>query len=95
MGNPKPTFVARGARVVNAYRIGKADGDQQPPHLKIFLHDSKRAKWDAVGWRMGERIGDLKEGERVDIAFQCDVNEWNGEKRMQLEILDFRAMAEN
>ena len=93
-GNPKPTFVARGARVQNAFRMGKADGNAPPPHLKLALIDTRRAKWDAVGWRMGEKANALKAGDCIDLAFQLDVNEWNGERRMQLEIVDFRAASD-
>lgn len=90
MGNPKPTFVARGARVVNVYRMGKVEGDQSPPHLKLRLSDDRRVVWDAVAWRMGDRINELPAGATLDIAFQFDANEWNGEKRLQLELRDFK-----
>jgi len=89
MGNPKPTFVARGARLVNVYRMGKPEGDAQPPHLKLRLSDDRRVVWDAVAWRMGDRINELHEGAAIDVAFQFDANEWNGERRLQLEVKDF------
>jgi single-stranded-DNA-specific exonuclease len=94
MGNPKPVFVARGALVRNPRRVGRIEAGQAPPHLQCRLQDARRVVWDAVGWRMGERINELERisgsGGRVDVAFQLDVNEWNGERRMQWVIQDFR-----
>jgi single-stranded-DNA-specific exonuclease len=90
MGNPKPTFVARNAIVANARRIGKAEPNQPAPHLQLRLKDNRRVVWEAVSWRNGDRIGELQANEhKIDIAFQLDMNEWNGEKRLQLVVQDF------
>jgi len=90
-GNPKPAFVARSARVQRATRMGKAEGSALGPHLKLILIDRRGFKWDAVGWHMGEKAGALHEDDSIDLAFQLGVNEWNGKRQMQLEIMDFRA----
>ena len=89
MGNPRPVFVARGVTVQGARRVGRVEGDQAP-HLQLRLRDGRNATWDAIAWRMGERKADAAEGAKVDVAFHLDVNEWNGETRLQLVILDFR-----
>jgi single-stranded-DNA-specific exonuclease len=89
-GNPKPVFVIRGARVLRADRLGKAVGDQPSPHLRLRLSDSRRAVWDAVAWRMGDRVAELTDGVEIEAAVQFEVNEWNGERHMQLDIKDFR-----
>jgi single-stranded-DNA-specific exonuclease len=92
MGNPKPTFVARNAIVANARRIGKAGPNQAAPHLQLRLKDNRRVVWEAVSWRNGDRIGELQANEhKIDIAFQLEMNEWNGEKRLQLVVQDFVA----
>jgi single-stranded-DNA-specific exonuclease len=90
MGNPKPAFVVRGARVLRVDRMGKAEPGQAPPHLRLRLGDGRRAPWDAVAWRMGERASELRQGAEIDAVVQFDVNEWNGERRLQLEVKDFR-----
>jgi single-stranded-DNA-specific exonuclease len=90
MGNPKPTFVARNAIVANARRIGKAEPNQAAPHLQLRLKDNRRVVWEAVSWRNGDRISELQANEqKIDIAFQLEMNEWNGEKRLQLVVQDF------
>jgi single-stranded-DNA-specific exonuclease len=95
MANPRPAFAARGAVVQSIRRVGKTPGppDAPPapgPHLQLRLKDSRGATWDAIGWRMGERAAGLSSGAKIDLAFQIDVNEWNGEKKLQLVLQDFR-----
>ncbi|MCS7056881.1 MAG: single-stranded-DNA-specific exonuclease RecJ [Thermoflexales bacterium] len=90
-GNPKPTFVVRGARVSDLRRIGRAENGAAPPHLQLRVTDARRVIWDAIAWRMGDRIQELDVGASVDLVCQLDVNEWNGESRLRLEVLDFRA----
>ena len=90
MQNPRPLFVARGTVVQSVRRMGKAAGAEAGPHLRIFLRDMRWATWEAVGWRMGERMNECGVGAKIDVAFQLDVNEWNGERRLQLVLQDFR-----
>jgi single-stranded-DNA-specific exonuclease len=96
VGNHKPVFVARGVRVLQAQRLGKSEGNVPPPHLKLKVtdhsHAPSRLVWDAVAWRMGDRVGDVPEGACIDMAFECDMNEWNGQRRVQLELKDFRVL---
>ena len=67
MGNPQPVFAARGARLV------------QPPfllkekHLKLRVMQGGRA-FDALGWRMGERLAEFKAGDDLDLAFTIEQN---------------------
>ncbi len=90
-GNPRPVMVARAAKVFGVGRMGRGAEGEAPPHLKLRLHDKREAAWEAVGWRMGDRAGEAPAGTAIDLAFQLEVNEWNGEKRMQLVLQDFRA----
>jgi len=67
MGNPQPVFAARGARLV------------QPPfllkekHLKLRVMQGGRA-FDALGWRMGERLAEFQAGGALDLAFTVEQN---------------------
>lgn len=93
MSNPRPLFVARSALVQSAQRMGKTNGsaDTAAPHLKLRVRDVRGATWEAIGWRMGERIAECGAGAKIDIAFQFDVNEWNNERKLQLILQDFRS----
>ncbi len=90
MGNPRPVFVARGLVVRDVQRMGRAEDGHLPPHARLRLHDGRGATWTAVGWRMGERVDELANASRIDLAFQVNVNEWQGDKRLQLTIVDWR-----
>lgn len=67
MSNPQPVFTARGVRLA------------QPPfllkekHLKLRVMQGGRA-FDALGWRMGERLGSFQAGDSLDLAFTVEQN---------------------
>ena len=92
-GNPQPIFVARQIEVRSARRIGRVEEDaghegNAGPQLKLSLKDARGGNWDAIGWRMGERFDETPPGAKIDLAFHLDMNEWNGEKRLQLVLED-------
>ena len=91
MGNPRPVFVVRGVTVQSARRVGRVEGDLKPPHLQLRWWDGRHVTWDAIAWRTGDRLAETPAGATIDVAFQLDVNDWNGEKRLQLTVLDFRS----
>ena len=84
MGNPGPVLVSRGVRVVGAPRKIGTDG------LKVSLETS-RGPLDGVAWGMAARAGELRAGERVDVAYRIDVNEYQGARTLQAVVQDFRA----
>lgn len=90
LGNAKPAFIAKRVLVKHAERMGRSETGA-PPHLRMTLKAGD-AIWEAVGWRMGERITELADDVYGDLAFQFDENEWNGQSRIQLNVLDFRCM---
>jgi single-stranded-DNA-specific exonuclease len=82
MQNHRPIFVSRNVRVRNAR--GVKDG----AHLKLTLLDENGQLWDAIGFRLGDRLERLSS--RVDIAYTLEVNSWNGERRLQLNVKDIK-----
>ena len=84
VGNPGPVLVSRSVRVVGTPRKTGTDG------LKVSLETS-RGPLDGVAWGMAARAGELRAGERVDLAYRIDVNEYQGAKTLQAVVHDFRA----
>ena len=82
--NPTPVLLSREVDV----REVKAVGTDQK-HLKLGLRDRRGATWDAVMFR-GGHLRDEMPG-RVDVAYCLKANEWNGERRLQLEVQDLKA----
>jgi single-stranded-DNA-specific exonuclease len=81
MDNPQPVFLSRAVEVRGRRPIG-SDGK----HLKLVLVDGRGVAWDAIFFRQGALSPDIPR--RVDIAYRLGVNEWNHQKRLQLEIQD-------
>jgi single-stranded-DNA-specific exonuclease len=85
VGNQIPTLLSRDVRVVESHTVG--DGGK---HLKLKLRDGN-ITWHGIGFGMGERIAQLSH--RLDIVYQMSVNQWRGEKLLELEVLDFAPSA--
>jgi single-stranded-DNA-specific exonuclease len=81
-GNPTPLFVSRNLQLLSADTVGR-DGR----HLKFTLEGDGVSR-DAIAFRMGDRLGSL--GERVDVAYHLEVNEWGGTRNLQLNVQDIR-----
>ncbi|MEW6030433.1 MAG: single-stranded-DNA-specific exonuclease RecJ [Chloroflexota bacterium] len=81
-GNPSPVFVTRGIKVQSSRPVG-ADGR----HLKLALTDG-RITFDSIGFRLGHLQPDLPP--RVDVLFVLEVNEYNGNTRLQLNLKDIK-----
>ncbi len=87
--NPPPTLMAPGVRVRGVRTVG---GDK---HLRLVVEgETNGVVYDAIGFHQGEWAQRLGEGSRVDLAFQLEINEWNGNKRLQLNVQDLRVGGE-
>ena len=87
VGNPSPVFVARNVSV-NGYP--KIVGDS---HLKLNLTQDG-ASLPAIGFRMANRLNDVDVTRcNIDVAFQLQVDRFNGREYLQAKLLDLRASA--
>ena len=61
-------------------------------HLKLVLHATRYTlhDFDAIGFDLGYLDKELKINDTVDIVFTLDLNEFNGNKKLQLKLLDIR-----
>ncbi|HET7087273.1 MAG TPA: single-stranded-DNA-specific exonuclease RecJ [Anaerolineae bacterium] len=82
MQNPQPVFVSRDIRVrgVRALKDGA--------HLKLTLLDENGRNWDAIAFRMGDRLNYVTD--TIDVVYTVELNTWNGEQRLQLNIKDLQ-----
>jgi single-stranded-DNA-specific exonuclease len=85
--NPRPRFLAGGLEIVgDPRRIGK---DER--HLSFRVKQGSTSI-RAVAWGMGDRVEDLMSGDRkCCVAFTPRVNEWNGNRMIEMEVCDFQA----
>ena len=80
--NPPALLLLRNARIKARRRVGR-----EGSHLKLRLESGARSL-DAIAFRQGERARELPV--RVDLAFQLERNDWNGRRRLQLNVQDIR-----
>jgi single-stranded-DNA-specific exonuclease len=92
-GNPQPVLATTGLEIASPPRTVGQDGQ----HLKLSVRDpdatgpNARRVVDAIGFRLGAWGGQLPR--RIDLAYTVEVNEYNGEKRLQLNVKDIRQAA--
>ena len=85
MDNHQPVFVSKQVKVVNARLVGK--GKQ---HLSLGIESSTGIKLKAIGFGMADFYPQLSSEEPIDIAFNLFVNEWNGQKNLELKLKDIK-----
>ncbi len=81
-GNPSPLFAAHGLEVKYPQQIG-ADG----LHLKMQLSDGTRSL-EAIAFRQAQWIQNMPK--HIDVIYALEMNEWQGEVRMQMNVKDIR-----
>ena len=79
--NPQPLFLSRNVQVID--RRAVKDGR----HLKLKLSDGQTT-WDGIAFRQGEWLSKLPD--RVDVVYRLEINEWKGQRRLQLNVQDIR-----
>lgn len=85
--NLRPVFVVRHVVDTGASRILKET------HLRVAIRQ-EHATITGIGFGMAHLYPLLENGKPVDIVFTIDENEWNGEKNLQLRLIDVRAAAQ-
>jgi single-stranded-DNA-specific exonuclease len=85
--NPRPRFLAAGLTLDGEPKVMKER------HLSFRVRQGQ-AKIRAVMWGGAERLDELKSGNgSVCLAFTPRVNEWNGYKNVEVEVVDFQPAA--
>ncbi|MDP2860171.1 MAG: single-stranded-DNA-specific exonuclease RecJ [bacterium] len=86
LGNPEPVFMVSAVKIVNSRPVGNGDR-----HLKLTVADETGRTFSAIGFGMGEKSPDLASGVKIDIAYNLTMNEWNGERKVELKMKDVRS----
>jgi single-stranded-DNA-specific exonuclease len=80
--NMKPIFVAKGVKETGFSKLLKER------HIKFSLKQNG-VTLSGIGFDMAHKMELLKENE-IDVVFQIDENEWQGNKSLQLMVKDIR-----
>ncbi|HYM92789.1 MAG TPA: single-stranded-DNA-specific exonuclease RecJ [Chitinophagaceae bacterium] len=81
--NLRPVFIARKVTDTGFSKIVKEE------HLR-FSVKQENVTYTGIGFGMADKFYLFQMKKPIDIVFKIDENEWNGEKSLQLRVLDFR-----
>ncbi|MBI4592391.1 single-stranded-DNA-specific exonuclease RecJ [Candidatus Uhrbacteria bacterium] len=85
-GNPMPIFLATDVEVVRLLPMGK-----EGKHLRLSVRDPvARTTHQVVAFGFGHLAGRLSLGAHLDIVYQVSINEWNGNRELQIRAVDVR-----
>ncbi|MBD5133817.1 MAG: single-stranded-DNA-specific exonuclease RecJ [Clostridiales bacterium] len=82
-GNPKPVFLLRGGCVVSCCDVGGGR------HLKMKLRRDG-VVLDAIFFSANSAACGVSAGERLDVIFTPQINEFRGSRTVQLQLCDLR-----
>ena len=81
-GNETPSFVLNNVYIDTAKQLGNNNR-----HLKLSLHKDGMLL-NAIAFNMGNKHGEIYPGDRYNIMFTLENNEWNNKKVPQLKIIE-------
>jgi single-stranded-DNA-specific exonuclease len=84
--NATPLFMSRNVPVQNHRAVG---ADQT--HLQLAVGHAGRNVLSCIAFRQGAWAGRLPE--RVDIAYTIGMNDYRGQRKLQLQVQDIRPAA--
>ena len=91
--NEKPKYLAKNLTIVGLEPVGK-----DKKHLRIIVKHNSHKIRKTIGWFLCNENGEdvinwgkvLKVGDKIDMVFEIDVNQWNGNRELQLTIVDLK-----
>ena len=81
--NMRPVFIAKNVFETGYSKILKEQ------HVR-FVIKQNNVTLTGIGFGMADKFNLLQQQKPLDIVFTVDLNEWNGEKNIQLKVIDFR-----
>lgn len=83
MSNPSPRFIMRELEIRGIFRLGKDKN-----HLKLNLE--KNNVYECIGFNMAYMSEQFEVGDKVDVLFQLDENNYMGNRKIQFLLKDIR-----
>jgi len=81
--NLRPVFVAKKVWNTGYSKIVKEE------HIKFSLKQNNTV-FTGIGFKMSDKFHLLQMQKPIDVVFKIDENEWNGNKTLQLRVIDFK-----
>lgn len=89
-GNKEPIFLMKNLIVEDLRKVGNGE-----KHLKLSLRatDGTPKIFEAIGFNMTNGFSHLQVGDKADFVFTIYEDNWNGNKKIQLKLIDLRLCA--
>ncbi len=92
MNNEEPVYAARGLTITSIDPVG-----QDGKHLRLMLKHNSQVVRKTIGFGLGDLNrhpddwkNNLHIGDKIDMAFCIEANEWNGNRELQMTIHDIK-----
>lgn len=85
INNEKPKFMSKNIIILDILKMGN-DGQ----HIKLRVKDDNSRVFSAIGFSQTEKWQHLRIGDKIDIVYYVDTNEFNGRSEIQLKIIDIK-----
>jgi len=90
--NETPCYCARNLTIISVDPVG-----QDGKHLRLMVKHNSHIVRKTIGFGLGDPNRhpekwreELKPGDKIDLAFSVSVNQWNGNRELQLTIEDIK-----
>lgn len=90
-GNPRPKYLAKNLIVNGVEPVGKNSN-----HLRLMVKSASGKIKKIMGWNLCCADAEtnwcktLQKGDKIDVVFEISVNEWNGNRELQLTTIDLK-----
>jgi len=84
-GNPRPKLASRPVRIVDTPRLVGSRG----AHVQFNVRQGSTHR-RAIAFYAAERINELSDHNELRLAFEPIINEWNGSRRVELKVIDWK-----
>jgi single-stranded-DNA-specific exonuclease len=81
--NMRPVFITKNVTNTSWSKVVKEQ------HVR-FVVKNENVTMTGIGFNMAEKFPLLQMNKPIDIVYTIDENEWNGEKNLQLKVIDIR-----
>lgn len=90
-GNEEPVFIMRKMLVEDFRLVGNGN-----KHIKLGLRGKNGSPkiFEAIGFSLSEKGAKIRAGSELDIIFSIQEDAWNGNKKIQLNLIDFKIISE-
>jgi single-stranded-DNA-specific exonuclease len=82
--NPEPTLLIRKVQLLNLRPVGK-----DAEHLQISIKYGDKT-FSTIAFRFGQHLDKIDPALPHDMVCNLEVNEWNGNRRLQLRVVDLK-----